>query len=133
VTKGSGAAFVFLMMTQKKPDHDYYAWNAQHPRDKIPHLCSPRSTIQHFNSLSCSVFQMQVSRAWMHEQTTKGDQMKDSTKDQIQGKVHEAKGKIKEKAGILTNNPNLQAEGQDEKLGGKIQKKIGQVEKVFEK
>jgi uncharacterized protein YjbJ (UPF0337 family) len=59
--------------------------------------------------------------------------MKDSTKDQVQGKVHEVKGKLKEKAGILTNDPNLQAEGQDEKLGGKIQKKIGQVEKVFEK
>ncbi len=51
--------------------------------------------------------------------------MKDSTKDQVQGKLHEAKGKVKEKAGILTKNPNLQAEGQDEKLGGKIQKKIG--------
>jgi uncharacterized protein YjbJ (UPF0337 family) len=51
--------------------------------------------------------------------------MKDSTKDQVQGKVHEVKGKLKEKAGILTNDPNLQAEGQDEKLGGKIQKKIG--------
>ena len=49
--------------------------------------------------------------------------MKDSTKDQVQGKLHEAKGKVKEKTGILTKNPNLQAEGQDEKLGGKIQKK----------
>ena len=59
--------------------------------------------------------------------------MKDSTKDQVQGKVHEAKGTIKEQAGKLTNNPNLQAEGQDEKLGGKIQKKVGQIEKVLEK
>ena len=32
-----------------------------------------------------------------------------------------------------TNNPNLTAEGQDEKLGGKIQKKVGQIEKVLEK
>jgi uncharacterized protein YjbJ (UPF0337 family) len=59
--------------------------------------------------------------------------MKDSTKDQVQGKVHETKGKIKEEIGKATNNPNLMGEGQDEKLGGKIQKKIGQVEKVFEK
>ncbi len=59
--------------------------------------------------------------------------MKSSTKDQIQGKLHEAKGKVKEKTGQLTNNPNLEGEGLDEKLGGKIQKKIGQVEKVFEK
>jgi uncharacterized protein YjbJ (UPF0337 family) len=59
--------------------------------------------------------------------------MKDSTKDQVQGKVHETKGKIKEEIGKATNNPDLMGEGQDEKLGGKIQKKIGQVEKVFEK
>lgn len=58
--------------------------------------------------------------------------MKDSLKDQVQGAVHEAKGKIKEKVGHLTNNPEKEAEGQDEKIGGKIQKKIGQIEKVFE-
>lgn len=59
--------------------------------------------------------------------------MKDSTKDQAHGKVHEVKGAVKEKAGRLTNNPGLEAEGQDEKLSGKIQKKVGQIEKVFEK
>ena len=40
---------------------------------------------------------------------------------------------VEEKAGQLTNDPALEAEGQDEKVGGKIQKKIGQVEKVLEK
>jgi uncharacterized protein YjbJ (UPF0337 family) len=59
--------------------------------------------------------------------------MKDSTKDKVEGKVHEAKGAVKEKVGHATNDPNLVAEGQDEKLGGKIQKKVGDVEKVFEK
>ncbi len=59
--------------------------------------------------------------------------MKPSTSDQIKGKLHELKGKTKEKAGKLTNNPTLTAQGQDEKLSGKIQKKIGQVEAVFEK
>ena len=59
--------------------------------------------------------------------------MKPSTKDEIAGKVHEVKGNVKEKAGQLTNNPNLQGEGQAEKVGGKVQKKIGQVEKVIEK
>jgi uncharacterized protein YjbJ (UPF0337 family) len=63
----------------------------------------------------------------------RGNQMKDSTRDQVRGKLHEAKGKVKEEAGKLTNNPDLQAEGQDEKLGGKIQKKVGQVEKVLGK
>jgi uncharacterized protein YjbJ (UPF0337 family) len=58
--------------------------------------------------------------------------MKNSTKDQAEGKLHEVKGKVKEKVGRTTNNPRLQDEGTDEKLGGKIQKKIGEVEKVFE-
>jgi uncharacterized protein YjbJ (UPF0337 family) len=49
----------------------------------------------------------------------------------LQAKVHEVKGKIKEKVGRLTNNPDLEAEGQGEKIGGKVQKKIGQVEKVL--
>jgi uncharacterized protein YjbJ (UPF0337 family) len=59
--------------------------------------------------------------------------MKPSTNDQIKGKLHELKGKAKEKAGQLTNNPRLTAQGQNEKLAGKIQKKIGQVEAVLEK
>ena len=59
--------------------------------------------------------------------------MKPSTKDQIEGKFHELKGKAKQTAGQVTNNPNLEAEGQGEKLVGKVQKKVGQVEKVFEK
>ena len=43
------------------------------------------------------------------------------------------KGKVKQTAGQVSNNPNLAAEGQDEKVGCKIQKKVGQIEKVFEK
>jgi uncharacterized protein YjbJ (UPF0337 family) len=57
--------------------------------------------------------------------------MKPSTKGQVQGKLHELKGKTKEKAGQLTNNPSLTAEGKNEKLAGKVQKKIGQVESVL--
>ena len=59
--------------------------------------------------------------------------MKTSTKDQIEGKLHEAKGKIKETAGQVTKNPNLEAEGQDEGIAGTVQKKVGQIKKVFEK
>jgi uncharacterized protein YjbJ (UPF0337 family) len=62
-----------------------------------------------------------------------GGNMKPSTNDQIKGKLHEVKGKAKEKAGQLTNNPNLAADGQDEKIAGVVQKKVGQIEKVFEK
>ena len=59
--------------------------------------------------------------------------MKPSTKDQIKGKLHEMKGKVKAKVGQVTNNPNLEAEGENEKLAGKVQMKVGQIEKVFEK
>ena len=56
--------------------------------------------------------------------------MKRSTKEKAKGSFHEVNGKVKEKAGQLTNDPDLEAEGQDEKVGGKVQKKIGQVENV---
>ena len=59
--------------------------------------------------------------------------MRPSTKDEIDGKVHEVKGGVKEKAGQLTNNPDLEAEGIDEKIGGKVQEKFGQVKKVLGK
>jgi uncharacterized protein YjbJ (UPF0337 family) len=59
--------------------------------------------------------------------------MKDSVKDKVEGAVHDAKGTLKEKVGHAANNPDLEAEGQDEKVAGKIQKKVGDIEKVFEK
>ena len=43
-----------------------------------------------------------------------GENMKQSTKDQIKGKLHEVKGNVKEQA-------------------GKVQTKVGQIEMVFEK
>jgi uncharacterized protein YjbJ (UPF0337 family) len=55
------------------------------------------------------------------------------THDQVEGKVHEVKGAIKEQIGKATNNPNLQDEGTAEKIDGKIEHKVGQVKKVFEK
>jgi uncharacterized protein YjbJ (UPF0337 family) len=56
--------------------------------------------------------------------------MRESTKDEIKGTAHGIKGAVKEKVGKATNDPNLQAEGQDENVAGKIQKKVGQVEKA---
>jgi len=56
--------------------------------------------------------------------------MKSSTKDQAEGMFHQIKGKIKEVAGELSDNPNLEAEGTGEKIAGKVQEKIGQVEKI---
>lgn len=58
---------------------------------------------------------------------------KESTKDQVKGKTHEIKGKIKRKAGRALNRPDIEEEGEDEQISGTIQKKVGQVEKVFGK
>ena len=52
--------------------------------------------------------------------------MKASTKDQV-------KGKIKETAGIITGQEELEAEGKDQQAIGKAREKLGQVEKVFGK
>ncbi len=59
--------------------------------------------------------------------------MKHSTKNQTEGGLHEAKGKVKETLGKLIDDPDLEAEGKVEKISGKIQEKVGQVEKVVEK
>ena len=59
--------------------------------------------------------------------------MKPSTKDKAEGKFHEMKGKGKEKAGQLTNDSGLEAEGTFERAAGKVQGIIGQVEKALEK
>ena len=59
--------------------------------------------------------------------------MKTSSTDKIEGNVHETIGKVKETLGNLTNDSKLEAEGQNENLDGKIQKKVGQIEKVLEK
>ena len=53
--------------------------------------------------------------------------MKPGSQDEVAGKIHEVKGAIKEKVGKLTSDHNLEAEGEVEKVAGKVQKKIGQV------
>jgi uncharacterized protein YjbJ (UPF0337 family) len=78
------------------------------------------------------------SPIWAHkllycESKEEGIHMKDSTKDKVEGTVHEVKGKVKEKVGHATNNPDLEDEGTAEKVAGKVQKKVGDVEKVLEK
>ncbi len=58
--------------------------------------------------------------------------MKSSTRDRAKGGVREAKGSVKEKAGRAIGNPNLADRGTSEKVGGKIQRKVGEVKRVFE-
>jgi len=59
--------------------------------------------------------------------------MKDSTKDRVEGKLHQLKGKAKEVAGVITDDRELEVEGKAEKVQGKIQEKVGQVETVLDK
>lgn len=59
--------------------------------------------------------------------------MKSSIRDQAEGTFHEVKGTAKEIAGKLSDNPKLKAEGTVEKIGGKVQSKIGQIKKVLGK
>jgi uncharacterized protein YjbJ (UPF0337 family) len=55
------------------------------------------------------------------------------TNDQVEGKFHEVKGKVKEKIGQLTNDPDLEDEGIVEEVAGKVQNKVGQLKKVVGK
>jgi len=50
-------------------------------------------------------------------------------KDQIKGRVKEAKGKIKEVAGRLVGNEKLEEEGKVQKALGEAQAKFGDVKK----
>ena len=59
--------------------------------------------------------------------------MRSSTKDQAKGKIHEIEGRVKEVMGRASNNAKLEAEGQSEKIIGKVQQKAGQIKKVFGK
>ena len=59
--------------------------------------------------------------------------MESSTKDKLEGTFHEVKGKAKEVAGKVSDNPKFEAEGTGEKMDGKIQEKIGEIKKVLGK
>lgn len=59
--------------------------------------------------------------------------MKSSTTDKAEGKFHEVRGKMKEVAGELSDNPKLEGEGIGEKIAGKVQQKVGQAKKVLGK
>jgi uncharacterized protein YjbJ (UPF0337 family) len=59
--------------------------------------------------------------------------MKLSTNDKATGKLHEVKGAIRQKAGEISNNPELAADGNAEKNAGKVQHFVGKLEKVLGK
>jgi uncharacterized protein YjbJ (UPF0337 family) len=59
--------------------------------------------------------------------------MKTNAEDQTEGRFHKIKGRVKEMAGKITDDPQLEAEGKAENTAGKVQEKIGQIKKVLGK
>jgi uncharacterized protein YjbJ (UPF0337 family) len=59
--------------------------------------------------------------------------MKSGNQDKAEGTFHKVRGKAREIAGKLSDNPKLEAEGAGEKIAGKVQEKLGLVKKVFGK
>ena len=59
--------------------------------------------------------------------------MKSSIRDKAEGTFHKTKGKVKEMAGEMTDNRELETKGKTEKIAGKVQEKTGQVKKVLGK
>jgi len=58
--------------------------------------------------------------------------MKNSTKNRVRGKIRQAKGKVKEKAGRLARNTRLEGEGLDDQVAGTIQNLGGKIQKKLE-
>jgi len=46
--------------------------------------------------------------------------MKPGIRDEVEGKLHNLKGKVKEKVAELTNDPDLETEGEAEEIAGKM-------------
>ena len=59
--------------------------------------------------------------------------MNSSTHDKAEGTAKEAVGKVKEKTGKAIGNQDLQDRGSAENVGGKVERKVGEVKKVFGK
>ena len=48
-------------------------------------------------------------------------------KDEMKGKLNDAKGRVKRQAGEWTDNPALQDEGTGDQIKGKAQKAVGKI------
>jgi uncharacterized protein YjbJ (UPF0337 family) len=75
----------------------------------------------HLASVSFSPLSLFISKSILNKENT----MQSSVCNKIEGTFHEVKGKIKEVAGKLADDPNLEADGTDEKIAGQVQEKSG--------
>jgi uncharacterized protein YjbJ (UPF0337 family) len=53
--------------------------------------------------------------------------------NKVEGVVKEATGKLKEKVGDAMGDARMRHRGTAEKVGGKVQRKVGDIKKVFSK
>jgi uncharacterized protein YjbJ (UPF0337 family) len=74
-----------------------------------------------------------LGRRTLKQNSERSIAMKSGTRDEAEGQWHQVKGKVKEIAGELSDDPIMEAEGTNEKIAGKVQEKIGQVKKVVGK
>jgi uncharacterized protein YjbJ (UPF0337 family) len=51
----------------------------------------------------------------------------------VKGRAKEVAGKVKEETGKAVGNPDLQDRGTTEKIAGKVERKVGDVKRVFGK
>jgi uncharacterized protein YjbJ (UPF0337 family) len=54
-------------------------------------------------------------------------------KEQVTGKVDQLKGKVKQRIGKATNDPDLQDEGSTDRLRGKVKQTYGDVKETIKK
>ena len=59
--------------------------------------------------------------------------MKSSNQDKTEGTAKDIKGKVKEGVGKAFGDKSLEAEGNGDQAKGAVQKKVGDVKKVFGK
>ena len=50
-------------------------------------------------------------------------------RDEIKGKAEKAKGYVKDKAGEILNNPDLEAEGEAERVAGTVREGYGKAKR----
>jgi uncharacterized protein YjbJ (UPF0337 family) len=58
--------------------------------------------------------------------------VKSGGRDEVEGSVKTLVGKVKEDTGKVLGNRNMEARGQGEQVDGTVQKKVGEIKKVFD-
>jgi uncharacterized protein YjbJ (UPF0337 family) len=77
------------------------------------------ASIRELGNTRCSVF------GDYSMDSAKEDSMGLPNRDEVEGKLDQAKGSVKETVGRVTNDRDLEAEGNADRTGGKVQEGFG--------